>query len=168
MIVHAKGKASLTTYEVLETFGLFSLVQFQIHTGRTHQIRVHTADAGHPVAVDPLYGDGKPSIVVVDQAKIQTLQKCRGDRKAHPVGRLALHAWKIGLHGSRRTSLGDSGAFAKGYERPVATTPQVAETLNGFDKPHRYRIIAKLIDEDKRPVRRVIRVPVQEECLGPL
>src|SRR5260221_5201636 len=40
MIVDKKGKPSVTDYEVLESFGKYSLVKFQIHTGRTHQIRV--------------------------------------------------------------------------------------------------------------------------------
>ena len=41
MITAKKGKASITDYKVLEQWSLYSLVQFQIHTGRTHQIRVH-------------------------------------------------------------------------------------------------------------------------------
>src|SRR6185295_16136115 len=60
MIIHQRGKESLTDYEVLEDFGIYSWVQFRIHTGRTHQIRVHMKDIGNPVACDDLYGDGKP------------------------------------------------------------------------------------------------------------
>jgi len=41
MIIHAKGKPSLTEYQVVERFKLFSWVKFRIHTGRTHQVRVH-------------------------------------------------------------------------------------------------------------------------------
>ena len=41
MMTHAKGKPSLTDYETLENFGIYSWMKFQIHTGRTHQIRVH-------------------------------------------------------------------------------------------------------------------------------
>ncbi|HEY6899700.1 MAG TPA: RNA pseudouridine synthase, partial [Puia sp.] len=40
MVVNRHGKASVTDYEVVEDLGLYSLIQFQIHTGRTHQIRV--------------------------------------------------------------------------------------------------------------------------------
>src|SRR5947209_11500835 len=60
MTVWRKGKESITEYEVLESFRLFSLMQFKILTGRTHQIRVHMKHLGHPVACDALYGDGKP------------------------------------------------------------------------------------------------------------
>ena len=55
MIIHRKGKESLTEYEVREDFGIYSWVWFRIQTGRTHQIRVHMKDIGHPVVCDKLY-----------------------------------------------------------------------------------------------------------------
>ena len=63
MVVNKKGKASLTDYEVLEELGLYSLVQFQIHTGRTHQIRIHMQSLGHPIVCDELYGDARPVFI---------------------------------------------------------------------------------------------------------
>jgi RluA family pseudouridine synthase len=56
MIVSREGKASKTQYTVVEEFKQFSWVECQIFTGRMHQVRVHLAYAGHPLAVDPLYG----------------------------------------------------------------------------------------------------------------
>ena len=55
MIINKKGKPSLTDYEVLEDYGIYSLVQFDIHSGRTHQIRVHTKSLGHPIAFAMLF-----------------------------------------------------------------------------------------------------------------
>jgi 23S rRNA pseudouridine955/2504/2580 synthase len=56
--VHAEGKPSASTFRPIESFGAeATLVEVEIHTGRTHQIRVHSAFAGHPVAGDPKYGD---------------------------------------------------------------------------------------------------------------
>ncbi len=56
----AEGRAAITHYAVREEmetpFGVFSLVDVQIDTGRTHQIRVHMSSLGHPVAGDTLYG----------------------------------------------------------------------------------------------------------------
>lgn len=52
----AEGKEAETRYEVLESFGFISFLRVQILTGRTHQIRVHLSDAGHPVLGDTLYG----------------------------------------------------------------------------------------------------------------
>jgi 23S rRNA pseudouridine955/2504/2580 synthase len=56
--VHAEGQEALTTFEPQEHFGkLATLLDVTLGTGRTHQIRVHAAHAGHPVAGDEKYGD---------------------------------------------------------------------------------------------------------------
>lgn len=57
--VTAKGKPALTRFQVLERFGDFTLVELTLETGRTHQIRVHMAYIGHPLAGDPAYGPRK-------------------------------------------------------------------------------------------------------------
>ena len=54
MVVHKKGKPSTTAFEVVADFGMYSAVQFNIQSGRTHQIRVHMQFTGHPVACDVL------------------------------------------------------------------------------------------------------------------
>ena len=63
MVIHRNGKPSVTDYEVIEDHKSYSLLQFQLHTGRTHQIRVHCKNIGHPLACDALYGDGKPVLL---------------------------------------------------------------------------------------------------------
>jgi 23S rRNA pseudouridine1911/1915/1917 synthase len=56
-VVKSGGKTALTRYRVLERFGaLATLVECRLATGRTHQIRVHFAEHGHPLVGDPLYG----------------------------------------------------------------------------------------------------------------
>lgn len=57
MAVVTGGRAALTRYRVLEDFGFAQYCRVELSTGRTHQIRVHFAQAGHPVIGDPLYGD---------------------------------------------------------------------------------------------------------------
>ncbi|HFI0234978.1 TPA: RluA family pseudouridine synthase [Streptococcus suis] len=57
--VTAKGKEAVTRFQVLERFGDYSLVELTLETGRTHQIRVHMAYIGHPVAGDEAYGPRK-------------------------------------------------------------------------------------------------------------
>ncbi|WEV45760.1 RluA family pseudouridine synthase [Streptococcaceae bacterium ESL0687] len=57
--VVAGGKDAVTRFEVLERFKDYSLISLELETGRTHQIRVHMAYIGHPVAGDPLYGPKK-------------------------------------------------------------------------------------------------------------
>ncbi len=56
MIIAERGKPSVTHYKVIEEFKEFTLVEADIKTGRTHQIRVHFQSMGHPLAVDELYG----------------------------------------------------------------------------------------------------------------
>lgn len=55
-VTYQNSKEAVTHYEVMEEFGQYSLVRFRLETGRTHQIRVHSAFAGHPVLGDDVYG----------------------------------------------------------------------------------------------------------------
>lgn len=66
------GKLAITHYRVLERTTDHSLVEFKLETGRKNQIRVHSADMGHPVCGDVKYGNGDD-----------------------PVHRLCLHAWLL-------------------------------------------------------------------------
>ena len=68
----ATGRAAITEYRVLQRFEKYTYLEVKIGTGRTHQIRVHLASIGHPVAGDKLYG-----------------------APAGPLGRVFLHAHRI-------------------------------------------------------------------------
>lgn len=57
--VVADGKSAVTHFTVLERFDQFTLVELQLETGRTHQIRVHMQYIGFPIAGDPVYGPKK-------------------------------------------------------------------------------------------------------------
>jgi len=93
MVVHRKGKESVTAYEVIEEHKSFSLLQFQLHTGRTHQIRVHCKNMGHPLACDELYGDGKP--VLLSSIK-RNYKLSKHDEEERPMlNRLALHSYRL-------------------------------------------------------------------------
>lgn len=91
MTVYKKGKESITEYEVLENFKLYSWMQFKILTGRTHQIRVHMKHLGHPIVCDELYGDGKP--VFISTIKRKKFNLSKDEETERPIlSRLALHA----------------------------------------------------------------------------
>jgi len=93
MVVNRKGKEALTDYEVLEDFGIYSWLQFQIHTGRTHQIRVHAKEFGHPIVCDELYGDGKPVFISSLKHKFKL---SKNEEEERPIlNRLALHALSL-------------------------------------------------------------------------
>jgi 23S rRNA pseudouridine1911/1915/1917 synthase len=74
VVVTTAGQDSQTDYEVLSTTNGYSLVRCELVTGRTHQIRVHLAARGWPVAGDATYGETHPAL-----------------------GRQALHAWRVTL-----------------------------------------------------------------------
>lgn len=79
MAVVADGRAATTGYRVTERFADWTLLELDLVTGRTHQIRVHLEAIGHPVAGDPLYGTGTSR------------------RGPDGLGRLFLHAWRLEL-----------------------------------------------------------------------
>jgi 23S rRNA pseudouridine1911/1915/1917 synthase len=93
MITHAKGKPSLTDYKVIENFRLFSWLKFRIHTGRTHQIRVHMQHIGHSIVCDELYGSDEP-VYISSLKRNYHLSKSKEEEK--PIlSRLALHSSQI-------------------------------------------------------------------------
>ena len=93
MAVNKKGKPSKTDYEVLENYGLFSLVKFQIHSGRTHQIRVHMKHLGHSLACDEMYGNGTP--VMLSSFKKKYKLSVHDDVERPILNRLALHSSQL-------------------------------------------------------------------------
>ena len=77
----------------METFRYFSWLQFQIHTGRTHQIRVHMKHIGHPIVCDELYGDAKPILLSSLKKKFKL---SKNDEEERPIlARLALHSFRL-------------------------------------------------------------------------
>jgi 23S rRNA pseudouridine1911/1915/1917 synthase len=87
-VTGVRGKEAVTRFEVLERFGVASLVALQLETGRTHQIRVHLRFAGRPVLGDPTYG-------VTDFTRWETPEDV-----AEALGGLAgqaLHAERLGF-----------------------------------------------------------------------
>ncbi len=59
MAVRKDGKEALTHFKVLKRYEKYTLLEIKIDTGRTHQIRVHMAEIGHPVVGDIVYSNGK-------------------------------------------------------------------------------------------------------------
>lgn len=109
MVVNRRGKAALTDYQVVEELNLFSLVEFRIHTGRTHQIRVHMQSLSHPIACDELYGDGRP--VFLSSIK-RNYKLSKTEEQERPIlDRLALHSHSLGFT--------DAAGAAHHFEAPL-------------------------------------------------
>ena len=67
MAVTKNGKNAITHFKVLERFGNYTFLEVRIETGRTHQIRVHMSEIGHPVVGDMVYSNGKNEFGVEGQ-----------------------------------------------------------------------------------------------------
>lgn len=68
MAVVKDGREAVTHWRVLERYGVYTLIEARLETGRTHQIRVHMAYIKHPVAGDTVYGSAKPKLGLEGQA----------------------------------------------------------------------------------------------------
>ncbi|HVS97941.1 MAG TPA: RluA family pseudouridine synthase [Puia sp.] len=102
MVTNRRGKQALTDYEVLEDLNLYSFVQWSIHTGRTHQIRVHMQALGHPIVCDELYGDGRP--VFLSSIK-RNYKLSKSEEEERPIlSRLALHSHTLAFRDAAGTS----------------------------------------------------------------
>ena len=99
----ASGRPAQTDVRCLLRRGDHSLVECHLHTGRTHQIRVHLAVRGHPLVADPIYG-GSPAL---------------------GMDRQALHAFRLGFKHPA------SGAAVCFEAAPPADLAQALQTLRG-------------------------------------
>lgn len=94
MIVAKRGKDSLTTYETIETFKNFTLLEVRIHTGRMHQVRVHLQSIGHPLAIDSIYG--RRESISISDIKIKKLHLNKYQTETKPMmERTTLHSKKL-------------------------------------------------------------------------
>jgi 23S rRNA-/tRNA-specific pseudouridylate synthase len=105
------GRAALSIYRVRERFDRFTLVDVELKTGRTHQIRVHLAWIKHPVVGDETYGSGRDN-TVADRVIRSQIGK---------LGRQFLHAEKLGF------------THPKSGERLIFTSPLATELQKLLD-----------------------------------
>ena len=87
-----KGKWSVTHYKVLERFNYVTLIECQLETGRTHQIRTHMKHIGHPLFNDSTYGGDRILKGTVFNKYRQFVKNC-----FELIPRQALHAKSLGF-----------------------------------------------------------------------
>ncbi len=85
-VVKFGGKEAVTHVTVLERFAAHTYIECALETGRTHQIRVHVREAGHPLAGDPLYGNPRHDCTLAVKEAVKSL------------GRQALHAQQLSFN----------------------------------------------------------------------
>ena len=122
MAVVRNGREAITHYRVRERFRRHTLLDVQLETGRTHQIRVHMAHSKYPLLGDPVYG-GRARIPA--QASIELIERLQGFR------RQALHAFELALLHPERNEL-------MAWQAPVPDDmTAVIETLRADCQSHR-------------------------------
>ena len=94
MVVHPRGKESITKYKVLESWQKFSLLMVKPLTGRTHQIRVHLAYIHCPIVGERVYHEFVPLTI----SMLKPYAKIDPEMEERPLmNRVALHASKLSL-----------------------------------------------------------------------
>jgi 23S rRNA pseudouridine1911/1915/1917 synthase len=88
-VVDRGGRPARTDWQVLARFDWLTLLRVGLRTGRTHQVRVHLASAGHPVFADPLYGG------IEFVSRLAPRDRPSAHRWLDAVGRVALHAYRL-------------------------------------------------------------------------
>jgi 23S rRNA pseudouridine1911/1915/1917 synthase len=120
MSIHTrKGREALTQWRTLKNFKHFTLAEFQLRTGRTHQIRVHLSSIGHPLLGDPVYGGRRR----LSSIPCPYLRQRLGQFK-----RQALHAAELGfIH----PATGESLSFRSALPEEIQ---EILDLLENFDK----------------------------------
>jgi len=129
VVSEERGKSATTHYRTLEEHQHTSVVEFELETGRTHQIRVHAAARNHPVLGDPTYG-GQAVRYGTQGGKRRTFFQ----RLFEHMPRPALHAYKLGfVHPTR----GEPVAFTAEPPEDMTHVLQRLRTVEGRgDSPH--------------------------------
>lgn len=119
-----KGREARTHWKVLKRYAQFSLVEFRLETGRTHQIRVHLSSIGHPLLGDPLYGGRRGLASIAPPLLRQGLQKLR---------RQALHAASLGfVHPATEKHLEFSSPIPADMEEAMGLLEKLDGRKNSF------------------------------------
>jgi len=116
----AKARAAVTRYSVLERFSDFTLLKVQPETGRTHQIRVHLAQLGHPIWGDQVYGGRRKDFIGKEI------------RERIAVRRQMLHAWRLGfLHPASKELLHFEAPLPPDFERVLQALRSPSGQVHG-------------------------------------
>lgn len=95
MVINKKGKDAHTSYKILHKWQGYTFYDVQIHTGRTHQIRLHLQSIGTPIICDDVYGNGEP--LKLSDFKKKYNAGISDNEERGLINRLALHSYQLKL-----------------------------------------------------------------------
>ena len=128
-IPSVRGKDSLTLVKVLKRYRNSSLIKCYLVTGRHHQIRAHCAAIGHPLLVDPVYGNS-PEFKLSAIKRRMNLKK--GSEERAIISRITMHSKEIGfLHPTSKEEL----IFEDNYPKDFSALLQVLSKYASLEKP---------------------------------
>lgn len=108
----AAGRTAITEWQVEEQLAGAALVRIALHTGRTHQIRVHFSESGHPLLSDELYGARRREARLPEDAPAR--------KAAQALGRQALHALRLEIaHPGTGAPLALEAPLPEDFERAL-------------------------------------------------
>ncbi len=126
--VREKGKSAKTEYEVIQNWKILSLLKIILHTGRTHQIRVHMKHCHAPVLGDSAYGNDNGRIKGLNQFKREI---CRELLKIS--NRQMLHAYKIGFqHPFTQKKMEIVAPLPEDFNRAITLLNENKDLLIGY------------------------------------
>jgi len=106
-VADGRGREAWTSYRVLERLRASTLLEARLHTGRTHQIRVHFQHLGFPVAGDATYGSRQNARLI--------------EATGYSAPRQMLHAWKLGfLHPRKQKQMSFEAPWPEDFEAALA------------------------------------------------
>ena len=124
MVVRPDGRPARTDFHRIARFEVAELLRAELHTGRTHQIRVHLEQIGHPVVGDRVYGGG-------GARRMSGSNRSLAERLSAAVGRQALHAARLSF---KHPITGQPLAFAAEWPADLGPALQlVAEQVDPTD-----------------------------------
>lgn len=127
MIAVSKGKPALTHFKVLENFKRYTLVKAIPVSGRTHQIRVHLKSIGHPLMIDPIYGNEAAFYLSAIKGRKYSQKKQTEEKPL--MSRLTLHASTLDI-------IHPSTGLPKYFEAPLPKDfKAVVNQLRKWDCP---------------------------------
>ena len=119
MVIHKNGKEAKSIFRIKEQFNKFTLVEVEIFSGRTHQIRVHAESLGYPLVVDSIYG--KRTELFASEIKGRKFKSKKEKEERPLISRSILHASSLEIkHPANQKDLRFEASLPKDFRAVIS------------------------------------------------